>query len=313
MDRNCFIGIDIAKDTLDAHVLPSNEHLHCTTQPEDVQRLVRRLRKLKPTLIVLEATGGYEIPLAAELQQTKLSVAVVNPRQIRDFAKARGLLAKTDKLDAGILAEFAQRIEPPARSIGTQQERQLRALVSRRRQLIAMRTAELNRLHRAEDPPIVDSIQSVLDLIDEQLNDVDGQIGNTIRASGLWLEKATILDSVPGLGQISSHGLVGTVPELGRLTGRQISSLVGLAPFNNDSGFRRGKRTIRGGRADARKILYMPTLVATRHNPVIREFYQRLRSEGKPPKVAIVACMRKLLTICNAMIRDMEPWNPQIA
>lgn len=311
MDLKCFVGIDVAKDSLDVHVLPSNEHLHCTTRPNDVQTLIRRLKKLNPALVVLESTGGYEVPMAAGLQGIGVPATVINPRQVRDFARAKGLLAKTDKIDARVLAEYAQKMNPPVRSIGTEHDRRIKALVARRRQLIAMQTAEKNRLEHAKDPVIADDIQTVLELIAERIKNIDRQIRLAVKAHPTHRHTAAIIQSIPGIGPVTSHNLPANLPELGQLTHRQITSLVGLAPFNRDSGKMRGYRAIGGGRTHVRNALYMPTLVAIQHNPVIRRFYQHLLKQGKIPMVAVTACMRKLLIIMNAMAREQQDWNPQ--
>ncbi|MCK4548134.1 MAG: IS110 family transposase [Candidatus Eisenbacteria sp.] len=313
MDRKLFVGVDVAKDTLDIHVLPTHDRSQYTTHAEDVETLLTRLRKLNPTLITLEATGGYGTTLAAQLQDAGLTVAVVNPRQVRDFAKATGQLAKTDRIDAEILARFAEAIRPPARSVGTNWERSIKALVARRRQLVRMQTAEQNRLHRAQADQIAGSIQEVLDLIARQLQEIDRQLDDAIRTSDSWVEKAAVIESTPGIGRTTTLKLVVTLPELGQLNRRQIASLVGVAPFNQDSGKMRGYRSIRGGRRDVRAALYMPTLTAIRHNPDIRRFYLRLTENGKKPKVAITACMRKMLITLNAMVKNNQTWVSQNA
>jgi transposase len=311
MDLNCFVGIDVAKDSLDVHVLPSNEHLHCTTQAKDVQRLIRRLKKLNPALVVLESTGGYEVPLAAGLQGSGVPATVINPRQVRDFARAKGLLAKTDKIDARVLAEYAQKMNPPVRSIGTEQDRRIKTLVARRRQLITIQTAEKNHLEHVKDPEIVDDIRTVLDLLAQRIKNIDRQLRLAVRIHPTHQHTAAIIRSITGIGPVTSYNIPAGLPELGQLTHRQITSLVGLAPFNRDSGKMRGYRAIGGGRTHVRNALYMPTLVAIQHNPVIRRFYLHLLDEGKKPMVAITACMRKLLIIMNAMVRDQKTWNPQ--
>ena len=311
MDRHLFVGIDVAKDTLDVHVLPTHDRFQYTTHAEDVETLLARLRKLHPTLITLEATGGYGTTLAAQLQDAGLTVAVVNPRQVRDFARATGQLAKTDRIDAEILARFAEAIKPPTRPIGSPSERSIKALSARRRQLVKMQTAERNRLYRAHDDQIARSIQDILDVIAQQLKDIDRQLSNAIRSSDAWLQRATLFQSASGIAENTALKLVAKLPELGQLNRRKIASLVGLAPFNQDSGKRKGYRTIRGGRTDVRTDLYMPTITAIRTNPDIRRFYLRLIANGKKPKVAITACMRKMLITLNAMARDNQTWTPQ--
>jgi transposase len=309
---NCYVGIDVAKYTLDLHVVPAGERIHCSTSAKDVHGLVQRMVELEPKLIVLEATGGYERKLAAELAAAGLMLAVVNPRQVRDFARATGKLAKTDRIDAEILALFAQAIQPPVRPLSSEKELQMKALVARRRQLLDMHAAESNRLHQANSKAIVKSIETVLAVIRRQLDDTDTLIDQAIQDSPLWLEKATILDSVPGVGPATIRQLLANLPELGRLNRRQISALVGLAPMNDDSGKRGGYRAIRGGRADVRNTLYMATLVATRFNPHIRQYYQRLLANGKKKMVALIACMRKLITILNVMLKNNQPWRTQM-
>jgi len=313
MTAGAFVGIDVAKDTLDVHVLPTGQQLHCGTSVAEVRQLRGRLRRLRPRLVVLEATGGYGTTLAAELQDAGLAVAVVNPRQVRAFARAVGRLAKTDAIDAEVLALFAQKIEPPARPMGDAASRAMKALVARRRQLVAMRTAERNRLSRVDSVEVKDSIQTMLDTIAQQLADTDRRIHQAIKASPLWLEKAALLESVPGLGRVTAAALVAELPELGHLSRRQIAALVGVAPMNRDSGTLRGRRMVTGGRTAVRNALYMATLVATQWNPVIRTHYHRLCEAGKTKMVALVACMRKLITILNAMLRNNQSWNPRLA
>lgn len=313
MPQGVFVGIDVSKDTLDVCVLPSEQTIHTSTSAKDTQTLQGRLRRLRPALIVLEATGGYGTTLAAELQDAGLPVAVVNPRQVRAFARALGVLAKTDRVDAQVLATFAQKIEPPARPVGDQNARHIKALVARRRQLVALRTAERNRLARAEVAAVRTSIRQVLETIDQQLSDADHGIHDAIMASPLWLEKATLLTTVPGLGSVTASALLAELPELGLLTRRQIAALVGVAPINRDSGTLRGHRAIGGGRTAVRNALYMATLVATRWNPVIRAYYLRLCTSGKKKMVALIAAMHKLLTILNAMLKHQQAWRPKTA
>jgi len=307
-----FIGIDVAKDHLDAHLLPQGEALTSAADAAGVTSLVDRLQAVRPALIVLEATGGYESLVAAELAAADLPVAVVNPRQVRDFARALGLLAKTDAIDAHVLALFAEKVQPPVRTPPDEREQRLKALVTRRRQLVAMRTAELNRRAQA-NPEVRKSIDAVLKILHRQIEDIEHDIDGTIRHSRLWHEKDILLQSVPGVGPGTSRTLLAALPELGRLNRRQIASLVGLAPFNRDSGRWRGERSIWGGRAEVRTALYMATLSAVRFNPVLRVFYQRLRAAGKKAKVALTACMRKLLVILNALLRTQQKWHPQNA
>jgi transposase len=307
-----FVGIDVAKEHVDVHLLPSGEAFRHPNDPAGIASLVHRLQAAKPALIVLEATGGYESLVAADVAAADLAVAVVNPRQVRDFAKALGLLAKTDAIDARVLALFAERVQPAARTPPDEREVRLRALVTRRHQLISMRTAELNRRAHA-NAEVRQSIDRVVQLLNLQLEEIEHAIDGTIRHSPLWHDKDLTLQSVPGVGPGTSRTLLAALPELGCLNRRQIASLVGLAPFNRDSGRWRGQRSIWGGRAEVRSALYMATLAAVRCNPVIRPFYQRLRAVGKKAKVALTACMRKLLVILNAMLRTQQPWQPRNA
>ncbi len=308
--NNIFIGIDIAKDQGELYVHPSGEK--AAFQMSHLSELVAWLKDRKPTLIVMEATGGLEVPIAAELVAADLPVAVVNPRQVRDFARAMGILAKTDMIDAKVLAAFADKVRPDIRPLPDPGLRTLRALLTRRHQLVDMRTMELNRQRKHEDERVTESISLVLDTITAEIEKLDREIGKRITKSPAWLEKTDLLKSVPGIGDTIAPLLVVALPELGALNRRQIASLVGLAPMNRDSGTLRGHRTIIGGRRRVRSALYMPTLSAIRFNPLIRQFYQRLRVAGKPAKVAITACMRKLLILLNAIIRDNTPWIPQM-
>jgi len=312
MPQDTFVGIDVSKDTLDVHVLPDRRRLQCGNSAGDIQTLAAQLASLEPALVVLEATGGYQTQLAATLHDQGLVVAVVNPRQVRDFARATGRLAKTDRIDAAILAQFAQRIQPPPRDLGDENDRQIKALVTRRRQLLDMHAAESNRLGQARHQAVTASIQAVLKLIEAQLKDTDTTIDEFIRRSPIWLRKATLLDSTPGVGPATIRSLLAHLPELGRLNRRQIAALVGLAPMNDDSGKRGGYRAIRGGRTAVRNALYMATLVATRHNPRIRAHYQHLLKQGKKKMVALIACMRKLLIILNSMLKNNQPWRCQM-
>lgn len=306
-----FIGIDIAKDSIEVYVLPSGEQQTCTT--EDIEKIVEQMSVLEPDLIVMEATGGLEVPLAAELVAAELPVVVVNPRQVRDFARALGILAKTDAIDARVLALFAEKVRPEYRPLPSKDDRFLRELVARRRQLVEMRTMESNRQRRMRSDRVSESITLILDTINAELARLDNEIKSRIRKSPVWREKHNLLRSVPGIGDTTAPMLIVALPELGQLNRRQIASLAGLAPINRDSGTLRGRRMIMGGRAAVRTALYMPTLCAIRYNPSIKRYYTRLCEHGKPPKVAITACMRKLLTILNAVIHNNKPWIPQIS
>ena len=312
MNTKTFAGIDVSKNHLDVHVLPDDTAFQTGSSTRDITKLITKLKKLKVDLIVIEATGGYGTQLAAELQANDLSTAVVNPRQTRAFAVATGRLAKTDRIDAKALAEFAQKLQPPPRTIGDKNTLKIKAIVARRRQLVNMRTAESNRLGRAKNKVICQSIQAVLDCIKRQIDDTDDQLREAIEDSSQWTQKAELLKSVPGIGDVTCITLLSELPELGELNRREIAALVGVAPMNCDSGMFRGYRRIRGGRTPVRNALFMATLVATKHNPKIRAYYQRLVLGGKKKIVALVAAMRKLLTILNIMLRDNQPWKSTI-
>lgn len=305
-----FIGIDVAKATLDVACLPEAA---CWTVPyagPDVEALVMRLQALSPALIVLEATGGLEAPLAGVLAAVGLPVVIINPRQARDFAKAAGQLAKTDRLDAVILAQFGQQMRPVVRPLRSEDTQALDALVTRRRQLVEMLVAEKNRRGTASGA-VRDRIVSHIAWLQSELADLEGTLADTIRRTPMWCEKDTLLRSVPGIGNVSAQTLLAALPELGALNRQQIAALVGVAPLNHDSGRYRGQRRIRGGRFEVRTVLYMATLAALKCNPVIRAFFTRLKAAGKRGKVALVACMRKLLVILNAMVRNRTPWRLQ--
>ncbi len=304
-----FVGIDVAKDRLDVHVLPTGTAFAVPRDGEGLERLVERLGRLAPTLIVLEATGGFEVMVAATLAAARLPLAVVNPRQIRDFARAIGRLAKTDALDAQVIALFAERIRPEARPLADDAGRALTELLARRRQLRDMLTAEGNRRRQARDARLRRRIDDHLAWLRKELAALDGDTDQTIRNSPAWRENEDLLKSVPGIGPVTARTLLASLPELGRLGRREIAALVGVAPLNRDSGTLRGHRMIAGGRSAVRTTVYMATLAASRFNPPIRAFYRRLRDAGKPAKVALVACMRKLLTILNAILRDQRPWH----
>ncbi len=307
-----FVGIDVAKAELVWAQRPADTSATVPNDPAGIARLVAELQALRPTLIVLEATGGYETALVAALATAGLPVVVANPRQVRDFARATGQLAKTDRLDAHVLALFAERVRPEPRPLRDADTQLLAGLLARRRQLIEMLTAERNRLGTALRP-IRRSLQKHITWLERQLKDVDADIDQAIHDSPVWRAKEDLLRSAPGVGRVVSRTAVALLPELGRLSRRQIAALVGVAPLARDSGALRGRRLVWGGRAPVRAALYMGTLVATRCNPVIRAFYTRLLAAGKPKKLALTACMRKLLTILNAMVRTNTPWNAQLA
>jgi transposase len=312
VNHPAYVGIDVAKATLDVAVSPTAERWTLAYTEREVAGLVRRLTGLQPALVVLEATGGLEGPLVGALATAGLPVVVVNPRQVRDFAKATGTLAKTDALDAAVLAHFAAAVRPTPRPLPDAATQTLAALVTRRRQLVEMLTAERNRLGSA--PRVLRAeIQAHLTWLQRRLARLDTDLGQAIRTSPVWRVQDDLLRSVPGVGPVLSATLLASLPELGTLNRKAIAALVGVAPLNRDSGTLRGRRRVWGGRAAVRAVLYMGTLVAVRHNPVLRAFYQRLRAVGKLPKVALTACMRKLLTILNAMLKHQTPWSPAYA
>ena len=309
-----FVGIDVSKAVLDIAVAPTGEAWSVTNSTEGMQQLVRRLGEISPKLIVLEATGGLERRAVAALAGASLPVVAVNPRQVRDFAKATGQLAKTDAIDAAVLALFADRIRPQVRPLRDEETQELEALVVRRRQVVDMITAEKNRLIAA--PPskrVRTAIGKTIKWLQKQLEEIDSDLDNAVKGSPIWREKDDLLQSVPGVGKVLSRTMLSLVPELGTLGKKQIAALIGVAPLNWDSGLHRGRRSIWGGRAQVRSVLYMGALVAARFNPVIRAFHARLVAAGKLPKVALVACMRKLLTILNAIVRDRTPWTREAA
>jgi transposase len=306
----CFVGIDVAKAQLDMALRPTGERWAVANNDAGIAALVARRLALPPALIVLEATGGYERAVVAALAAARLPVAVVNPRQARDFAKATGQLAKTDALDARALAYFAEAVRPPPRPLPDAHADELRALLARRRQLVTMRTAEQNRLGSAPARLQTD-IQAHLTWLNERLAMLDDDLDTTLRASSVWREREEVLRRVPGIGPVCTRTLLLDLPELGTLSRQRLAALVGVAPLNRDSGTRRGSRTIWGGRAHVRATLYMSTLVAVRYNAVLKVFYERLRAAGKTAKVALAACMRKLLTILNAMVKHHTRWQPQ--
>lgn len=307
MENEIVVGVDVAKDHLDLYWHPSGERLTVPNSAPAHREIAERLSVDKPKLIVLEATGGFEAPLVAVLASAQLPVVVANPRQVRDFAKATGRLAKTDAMDAKVLALFGEAVKPEVRSVPDPTARALRALVDRRRQLIEMLTAERNRLALAQGAVRKD-LQAHIDWLETRLGRIEDELQQAISASPVWREKENLLKSVPGIGDVTACTLLAELPELGQLNRRKIAALVGVAPFNRDSGAFRGSRSIRGGRASVRTVLYMAALAASRHNPLIRAFYQRLRASGKRAKVALVACMRKLLSILNVMVKNNSTW-----
>jgi transposase len=306
-----FAGIDVSKAALDVALRPGGEPWRCANDEVGIAELVGRLRPLGPELIVLEATGGLERLVVTALALAGLPVAVVNPRQVRDFAKATGRLAKTDALDAGVLAHFAAAIHPAPRPLPDAQSQALAALVERRRQLVGMLTAEKNRFQQAL-PAVRAQVAAHIQWLEQALAEVDGELDQTLHASPLWRERDQLLRSVPGVGPTVSLTLLAHLPELGQGSGKHLATLVGLAPLNRDSGAWRGSRAIWGGRRHVRAALYMAALVGVRHNPVLRAFYERLVARGKPKKLALTACMHKLLTILHAVLRDRAPWQPTL-
>jgi len=302
-----YVGIDISTTTLDVAIVPDVKYWQVSNDPSGIDMLVKRLVALRPAGVVMEATGGIEMPVAIALYKADIIAALVNPRQVRDFARSLGILAKTDKLDATIIAKFAEATKPEPRPLPDTTAQELKALVTRRRQLMEMLTMEKNRLHAAM-PQLRIRIQLNVEWLLKQIDEVDKDISSLIQASPLWRAKDNLLQSVPGVGPVLSQTILAELPELGKVNSKQVAALVGVAPFNRDSGNLRGKRSIWGGRAHLRKIVYMGTLVATRFNPVIKPFYQRLIDTGKAKKVALVACMRKLLIILNAMVKHGTLW-----
>jgi len=303
-----FIGIDVAKDQLDVHVFPSDDAFAVARDSEGLAALIERLSPLDPHFVGLEATGGFELTVAAALVSAAIPLAVVNPRQIRDFARATGQLAKTDALDAKVIARFAAKVQPEARPVPDEQARALGELVARRRQVIEMMTAERNRRRQLISRRLLKSVDRLLAVLQKELTELDHDIGEGIRGTPAWRERDELLRSVPGVGDVVARTLIADLPELGRLDRKQIAALVGIAPINRDSGKMRGKRTTWGGRAKVRSVLYMAALVASRRNPVLAAFYRRLVAAGKPKKLALTAVMRKLLTILNAMVRNKTRW-----
>jgi transposase len=310
MNTDVFVGIDVSKSSLDIAVSPSGESWQEANDHKSLVRLTQRLLEPAPKLIVIEATGGLEIPLAAALAGAGLPVVIVNPRQVREFARATGRLAKTDKIDAFILALFGERVRPELRPLPDEVAQAFDALLARRRQLVGMLAEEKTRLQQARSGPVRQGIQRHIRWLERELHDVERNLTDSVRQSPLWRAKDDLIQSVPGAGRVLSFTLLADLPELGQLSGKQIASLVGVAPHPADSGSIRGKRVIWGGRPTVRTVLYMAALAACRFNPVFRGFYQRLLTSGKPPKVAIVACMRKLIVVLNAIVRDGIPWNP---
>jgi transposase len=309
--RDC-IGIDVAKKHFDLHSLKTGEDRRLENSADGILQCVDLCNEIRPKLIVMEATGGYERTLAATVQAEGFAVAVVNPRRILDFARAAGQIAKTDKLDARIIAQFAATMEPEPTEQIDENTQKLKALVARRSQLVGLHTAECNRLEHANTSDIQRSIAAVVRVVEAQLKSIDRQIDQHIQDSPQLRQRSETIDSAPGIGPVTAHMLVTELPELGRLNRRQIAALVGVAPMARDSGTFRGKRMTGGGRKEIRSRLFMPTLVAVRHNPVLKAYYTSLLSRGKCKMVALVAVMRKLICILNTMVKNNQKWNPNL-
>ena len=306
--QTCVVGIDVSKGALDSHLLPAENRARFDNRPQGLEQLVAWAASHRPERIVLEASGGYELAAVAALARAGLPVIVVNPKQVRRFAQALGVQAKTDRLDARVLALFAQAVRPEIRPLEDELTAELDALVSRRRQLQDMLVAEQHRRTRAKGS-VRKNIDAHIAWLERQIHHVDGDIAKLIQSSPVWREKEDILDSIQGVGRVTIATVLGALPELGTLSRQAIAALVGLAPFARDSGSWRGKRFIGGGRADVRRALYMAALVASRRNPALREFYHRLVARGKPKKLALTATMRKLLIIMNSMLRTKTRWD----
>jgi transposase len=305
--QDCFIGLDVSKDTLELAVRPTEERKTFANQEDGLSLMIDFIKPFSPRLIVLEATGGLEKAAVCACAVAGLPVVVVNPRQVRDFAKAKGILAKTDKIDAGVIAQFAEAIRPEIRPLKAEEAQKLDALLSRRRQISQMITAEKNRLQSAPVWTRKD-IQKHIDWLQKDLDQFSQDLDRMVKESPIWRAKDEILQSVKGVGPVLSVTLISQLPELGTLKGKKIAALVGVAPLNRDSGKFRGRRTIWGGRAEVRSVLLMATRIAIRFNPVIRAFFEHLKKAGKIRKVAETACMRKLLMILNAMMKNQTPW-----
>jgi len=312
-ETETYVGIDVSKARLDVAVVPGEQTWSVSNDDDGITALVDKLKRLTPKLVLLEATGGLERRVLARLVGGGLPAMAINPRNVRDFAKSLGKLAKTDRIDAIVLGRFAQAVRPELRPIADEQSQELQTLLTRRRQIVEMITAEKNRLFTTDLPATRRRIKEHIEYLQKELNINDYDLDQSIKQTPIWLEKIDLLESVPGVGRVTASTLVALLPELGALGRKQIAALVGVAPFNRDSGTLRGRRVIWGGRATVRAVLYMAALTSARCNPAIRALYRRLKAAGKPSKVALVACMRKLLTILNAMLRTRAPWrSPEI-
>ncbi len=310
MDQEAiYVGIDLAKAQVDVAIRPTDDRWEIPHDQGGIRKLVAQLKAMDPAMVLLEALGGLELSLVAALAAAALPVVVVNPRQVRDFARATGRLAKTDSIDAAVLAHFADAVRPPVRPLRDSETQTLNSLAARRHQVMTMLVSEKNRLGTAVSA-VRPRIEAHVAWLEQELKNLDDGLRQTLRQSPVWREKDDLLRSVPGVGEQLSLALLAYLPELGSLNRRQVAALVGVAPFNRDSGTLRGKRTVWGGRARVRATLYMGALVATRHNSIIKDFYHRLLAAGKPKKLALTACMRKLLLILNAMVKSGQPWCP---
>lgn len=306
-----YVGIDVSKGRLDVAIGEQGEFWNVANDEKGIAKLVERMKEVRTELIVLESTGGLELPVMGELYACKIPVALVNPGRVREFARSIGLLAKTDKLDARLLARFAEAVKPPVTHLPDEQEQHLIALVTRRRQLIEMLVAEQNRLNTVR-LSLRENLEEHITWLHKALKGLDQEIQEFIHQSPAWNDKQDLLQSVPGVGPVTASTLLAELPELGKLDRKKIAALVGVAPFNDDSGHRRGKRRVKGGRSSVRNVLYMAALSSSRFNPILRPFYERMLQRGKEKKVALTACMRKLLTFLNAMLRDQKRWNPSL-
>lgn len=306
------VGIDVSKASLEVAVRPEGGGFQVGNEEAGISECINRLRELKPQLVVVEATGGLETALVAAAAVAQLPIVVVNPKQVRHFAKATGRLAKTDRIDAAIIAHFGEAVRPELRPIEGEASERLTALLSRRRQVLEMIVAEKNRLASTREKQVRQRITYHLHFLKQELGELDDDLDVEVRSSPAWREKDDLLRSVPGVGRVLARTLLAELPELGQLDRKRIAALVGVAPMNNDSGSLHGQRHIQGGRARVRTALYMAALVASRFNPRLKRFYESLRARGKGGKVALTACMRKLLVILNAMVRDRRPWSAEV-
>jgi len=305
-----WVGIDVSKAALDVYLRPSGEAFQVPNQDTGIAELVKRLHAFEIRQVIVESTGGFELDVAQALQDSGITVSLINPRQSRDFAKASGKLAKTDRIDAAVLAHFGEAIQPPPMVLASEQNRSLQEAVTRRRQLVEMLSAEKNRRSSLR-AKMRQNIERHIEWLEAEIRQLDEEIEQLAQAQAEWQSQITLLKSVPGVGPVIATTLIAALPELGRVSDKRISALVGVAPFNRDSGTFRGHRTIWGGRANVRAVLYMGTLTGVQYNPTLKAFYERLLRQGKAKKVALVACMHKLLRILNAMVRDRTPWQAQ--